>query len=758
MKKFFKEKIGVIIFLVIVIGVVGIGFLSIQKAKENAITYVTDYEAPEGNVDPDDEGKFVSVAKSEHAELFYNSAKGTIQLKNLDNGYLWKGYCDEEEYNLKGVGKKWKAYVQSSVVITYNDLKKRDAAPVKVYSSIDCKWLESELIENGVSVKYGFLKPGIYVTVEYVLDGDELVVRVPHDKIEEYSKYAITMIDILPGFAAASDDVDGYMFYPDGSGAITSFAKADTRPETSNLASFYTYSYKYLSFENYYDPAIYNRYTGTLPVYGIKKDNNALFAAVTEGEAASGVLVYPSGCNNVSFNHINFQLDLRNVFNVDMNSMSTGIDTKATSKGIQRVDKNFIPEDRELRFFMLKDNEADYSGMASIYKRYLLESGRLQDVIDETAEMPLSLQLLCGATKEGLIFRQYVPMTTSDNVKEIIDRLSDDGIDNFEVVLTAWQADANYDNNIWPVASKIGGKSGIKDLSEYAKEKSNVDIFLAQDTTFTYDTTSDFDQTNDVVYNGLGIEVSLEFFDGTFGYLTNAQAIQNRNNKLLKKLKSADALGIAYDTIGKYIYADSNEENPFTKQTMVEKVREILKDTSAAGRKVATAGANSYVFSDTDYVYDLNQESYGLSITDYDVPFVEMLLSGCIPYATGAAGNLSYDLNHQKLKWIEFGATPYFYLTYESALNLKETNYTLLFSSTFDDWEQEVIDVYSDMKANLGDLYGQAIVSHDYLTDDLVRIVYESGAKVYVNYGTTSISRDGVTIPAEDYVVVKGGQ
>ncbi len=758
MKKFLKEKIGTIIFLILAILVVFIGYHSINKAKENAITYNTDYEAAESNI-PEGDGEFVSIAKSDKLELFYNDVTSLIQVKDLESGYVWNGYCDNDEYpGMSKLSKKWKAYLQSTIAITYNDLKKRDAAPQKVYASTDAKWRSSELIENGVSITYGFTKPGIYITVEITLEEGELVVRVPHEKIEEYSRYAITSMEVLPFLGASNNDHDGYIFYPDGSGAVTTFAKAPTRPENAKMATYYTYSSKYLDYTNYADDDQYDRYTASMPVYGVKRDDNAVFAAITEGEAASGVLVYPSGCNNVFVNHIGFQIDLRNVFNVDNYSMSTGADTRATGGVIQRVDKNFITETRELRYFFLSGDDANYSGMANLYRDFLIEKGRLNDVIKDGDEMPLALEILCGAEKDGMVFRQYIPMTSSQQVVEILDELKNQGITTVNTVLDAWQSDANYSNNYWPAALKIGGKSGLNDVSDYVEDNNAVNVFLSQDTTFVYDLTKKLNKTNDVVYNGLDVEVSMEMFNGDICYLLNAQSAQNRNNDLLSKLHTAKNLGIAYSSLGYYIYADHNENAPFTKQEMTEKQVEMLNDTRNDGRKVAVAGSNQYIFQASDYIYNLKEDAYGLAITDYSVPFTEMILSGCVPYSTNGAGNLSYDLDYQKLKWIEYGATPYFFLTAESALNLRETNYDTLFSSTFTDWEDELVSIYSEFKANLGEVYGKQMVAHDYLTDDVVRIKYENGWTIYINYGENSLPVDGYMIPAKDYAIVRGGE
>ena len=154
----------------------------------------------------------------------------------------------------------------------------------------------------------------------------------------------------------------------------------------------------------------------------------------------------------------------------------------------------------------------------------------------------------------------------------------------------------------------------------------------------------------------------------------------------------------------------------------------------------------------------MNEGNFGLSFTDYEVPFVQMMVSGLIPYSTEGAGNLSYNLDIQKLKWIEYGASPYFYLTYESALNLRDTDNAQLFSSTYADWEDTLIDSYKEFNENLSCVYGKQITDHTIISEDVRKIGYENGYVVYVNYGEKDASADGYTIPARGYIVTGGAK
>ena len=754
-KKYIKERLGLIIFLVIAIVLVAWGAISISIARKNAITYKDEYVPAEGNVDFTAEGSYKSIAENDKMELLFNEAKGTIQVKDKSNGYIWKSVVDRELYNLDDVNQQWAAYLQSILTISYNDLEKRDAPPVKAYSAKDCNDLAVEYIENGVAVTYGFTTPGIYVTVEYVLEDGEFVVRVPADKITEVTKYALTYMEILPYFGAANDNTDGYLVYPDGSGAITTYDNVSNRPASVKAGMWRTYSDKSMTFEALAWEENMERYIASLPIYGIKNNDNALLAAFTEGAENTGVLAYPSGYV-VNLNHIGFEIYVRNVFDINMFNVSSGVDTMATGKMIQRVDKEMIAEDREIRFFLLSGDKANYSSMASTYRDYLIKTGQLSDAIEDGDTMPLALEFIMGVTKDGMVFDEYVKMTSFDDLKYIYERLNSLGITETKSVLRSWLPDGISYPDYWPVARQLGGKSGLKEINAYAEANAGTDIYLENGLLLASSDAGGFSEADDVVYNGLNQTVTGGF--NTTYYLLNPQVAFKRSNKFLKKIKDFQNIGVAYEDLGELVYPDYNENAVFTKGQTAEKWREVLANTQAKGHHAAADGMNQYTFSNVDYLYNTREESYGLFITDASIPFVQMVISGMIPYSTDNAGNLSYDLDIQKLKWIEYGALPYFILTYEDALNLKETEFDAVFTSTYDVWEERVVAVYKEFQQNFQKVYGQQMTLHEVLGDGLVKVGYANGVTIYLNYNSEDADIEGHKVPQKSYVIVEGGE
>ncbi|MBQ3912953.1 MAG: hypothetical protein II694_08270 [Lachnospiraceae bacterium] len=753
-KDFLLSRLGTIIFFIIVAVLFLVGSSRIKKARQNAITYSNEYEAPEADADLQADGEYVPIANNGQLELLYSDVKGAIQIRDLKSGKLYKSIVDEEVYpTLKKSNKQWKAHMQSAITIKYNDLKKRDSGVKEASAGKDCGSLTSEYIENGVRVTYGFLAPGIYITVEYTIEGDELVVRVPYDKIEEKSKFAVTTIAVLPYLGACGNENEGYLFYPDGSGAVTSFERVGERSANAKMAIYYTYSNKAVSLNNLFFN--YERYTAALPVFGIKKGDSAVFGYATEGESNTGIGVYPSGVV-LDLNRAGFEVYVRNVYNVDMYSISSGDGNTATGGIVQRVDKQLIPEDKVIRYAFLDKEAANYSGMADVYRNYLISAGQLNkaDKVDNTA---LALQLLMGTTKEGIVFDEYVTMTTFDQAVEILDALKMQGITDTELILTGWQKDYN-EYEYWGPDRHLGGKSGLKDISEYAAANPGIRVFIESDLVAASSETNGLDREKEVAYNGLNTEIAMKDFDGTFRYLRNPAAIRNTNTKMLGKYDRYPGLGIGYFDIGYFAYPDFNEWHPYTKTETVEELKNTLKDTEAAGKSIAVKGQNQYVFGSADYIYGISDANFGLAITDYAVPFVQMVISGLIPYSSGNAGNLSYDLQTQKLQWIEFGSMPMFYLTYESALKLRDTDADTLFSSTWSDWKPVLTDTYREFKENFGALAGKRMTAHTVLSEKSRKIEYEDGTAIYLNYSDKDETFEGITIPAKDYVVIGGGR
>jgi len=757
LRLYIKERIGLFIFIVVSVIVILWGYVSINRLRNSAGRRVVEYIPREANVDFDNTGEYITIAETDDLALLFNGARGSIWVYDKTPGYMWKGIADTDVYpEMDRLNRLWESYLQSMIFLTFNNTNVRDGTPANLYSNTDCDYITYDYIAGGVSVTYGFTAYGLFLTVEYTLE-DELVIRIPGNKLIEESTYVFNMIELMPFFGAATNDIDGYMFYPDGCGGITRYANYTERASNPNRGIWSTFSSRRITFE---DIENYERNAAPMPIFGIKNDNNAVLAVCTEGMEDIGITAYPSGTTiNLNINRIGFEMYMRNIFYIDLYNV-TGDSGVTNSRTVQRFDRNLTPGDRELRYFFLRGDRANYSGMADTYRNYLIGKGQLKRAIRDGDTLPLALTMLMGVTRESMIFDEFVKMTSFKEVEEILHTFNRHGITDIHTVLDSWQRNGQSFPYYWPVASQLGGGNGLEDLNEFVKTNTGNRVYLSNDFVYANDRTNGlsrgFSTTRDIVYDGVALAVTAGY--NTLWYLLNPQVSYNNSVDFLDKLSKYDRIGVGHQYLTRYVYPDYNTYNDrgaFTRRQTVAKWKEILRAVVDDNRPLAADGYNQYVYESAEYIYDISERTFGLSITDEAVPFVQMVLSGLIPYSTGR-GNLSYDLDIQKLKWIEFGSLPSFILTYENTVNLKNSGYDHIFTSTFRVWEERIVDTYNEFRENFQLVYGRQMTWHERIEEGVVCVEYENGIRILLNYNENARTVDGISIPAKGYVILNG--
>ncbi|NMA83330.1 MAG: hypothetical protein GX962_05640 [Epulopiscium sp.] len=705
---------------------------------------------------------YEKLAQSEALELYVNKDNGGIAVKDKRNDYIWKSIVDESMYPIDDLNKQWKNYVQSIFAINYIDMANRDTPPNRGFSSGEGTIIEVKTIKNGVEIEYNLEPIGISIALEFTLDEDQFVVRIPASKIKEVPivkagtgstskketeiQYGLISVELLPFFGAATDEIDGYLLYPDGPGGLTLYSEVKNRPADVKVGKWKIYSNDKVDVQDLFGEEG-SRYRAHLPIFGIKNEENAFLAAVTEGIEQTGITAYPSGYV-VGINHMNFDFIYRYHYDLTMSNIS--IDNNTLGKVVARAEKNLNLIDKEIRFFMLYDEKANYSEMANVYRNYLLDQGLLKNRIPVDSKIPLSMTLFMGITEQQMLFNKFIPMTTVDQTTQILKTLKENQVDEITAILKGWQKGGygQWPRN-WPFDSKLGKKKQIENLNEYVKSN-QIDLYLENCFDFARGQVGGFSARTDIVLDGSHLPVTSRY---SKAYLLNPTVSAFRHQEFLKKIQAYHGFNVAYEDLGKVIYFDYHKEHPSQRHETVEKWQEILQTAQQDGRKTAVDGANQYVFADTDFIYNMPTKTFGYFITDREIPFLQMILYGSVPYST-ENGNLSYDLQLQKLKWVEYGSSPTFELTSEQPLKLKNTNYNHLFTSSFDYWQDNVIEIYTEFNERLKGVYGNQMIQHQEIAPNLIEIKYSNGYQGFINYNDYPYHLQGIRIPAKDYVIV----
>ena len=115
--------------------------------------------------------------------------------------------------------------------------------------------------------------------------------------------------------------------------------------------------------------------------------------------------------------------------------------------------------------------------------------------------------------------------------------------------------------------------------------------------------------------------------------------------------------------------------------------------------------------------------------------------------------NFEADKTEFFLKMVESGVYPSFYLTYESSSALIYTNSSNLYSTQFDIYKDTVIEYDKELREVASKVEGSHILKHEKVEEDVIRVTYDNGVVIYVNYSENTVVCDGVTIAALSYKV-----
>lgn len=546
----------------------------------------------------------------------------------------------------------------------------------------------------------------------------------------------VVSIDLFPNFGAASDYENGYVFYPDGSGALTYNTTQHGQSTETYETSVYSDTTVDMSWENNRDSTGLKRMM--LPVYGSKKNNQAFLAIIESADTSASICLYPSG-NTVNLNRINSKFTYRSEVQV---SSASEYSTQIASM----YEKTALDISPSVRYEFLNGTNytADYSGMADAYRDYLIDNDQIKKSSLLNGEMPLALDFVTGTWKSLLFYQSYVSISSFSELESVVNELNSDGISNILMHLQGWEKD-QYPSTL-KVPSGAGGTSGLKSLTDTLRN-SGGNIYLNVD---LVDADTD---TNNISNShlALGSDSRLYEYDTYWYKLFSPTYILNNLSKTTTQLEKLGNPGVAYSRMGQFIYSDYNASYDTDRDDCANIWNEIYQ-TTAEQTSTASYSGNKYLLNVADWLMDIPMSSSGYTFTDESVPFYQMVVHGSIPYSAKPFNHF-YDTQKEKLQTIEYGCIPLYKLTYNDSTSLRKLFSD--FTTPYADVKDDIISTYNEFNGELSSLTTEYMVRHEKLTDDVVVVTYSNGTKIYINYADTDYTTsDGVTIPAVDYVVV----
>ena len=400
----------------------------------------------------DDDGEITESGKD--TELF--------ALINKESGYVWWSTPVNSEADTASTPTQRKE-LQSGLVITVGDPTARSTSTVR--SGQKCS-VKSKEISNGIKLTYSFTSAGIKIPVSYTLEEDYLKIRlenseITEDKLDAEKVQFLTELKFSPAFGAGASNEDGFFIIPDGSGAVIEFNNGKT---VAKDYSQYVYSTEITSVPTT-KPSLTKNVS--LPMYGIVKGSDALMVVAAAGDANAKLnCQIGMATKSTSYNVANFSFTLR------------GTDTYYLS-GIQPLtvfeSGQIKSEAVELRYYPIYDkNGVDYVDVASKFRGYLeKDCGVKKKATADSTKLCLDIYGGTQATHSVLGFpvQMSTAITSYEQTKEILSKLSDNGVDNMLLAYNDW-TEAAIDNEVDYKAkpsSTLGGKSALNELIDFAK-------------------------------------------------------------------------------------------------------------------------------------------------------------------------------------------------------------------------------------------------------------------------------------------------
>lgn len=674
------------------------------------------------------------IAENNAFSLLYHADGYDFYIKSKQSDKVWSSAIHPDYMDLsKKTADTYSSILELTVVDESGAIRTLSLTDV---NSSDFSVTKSDR-ENGLVLSVSLTADLISFNVEITLEKDGVSVTVPADSLKEDGTSKLLSIHMLPSFGATKVGEKGYVFYPDGSGALVPIrAYAATTPQSYSYPLYGMSTPDFTEYESKKEQNIQNL---MLPVFGVKQGTGGFLAAITAGDTNANFNMSVSDCHKQWF-----QFDYRMYTSAEFNYTGTAFGGGTVSKLLPKL----IEGDRGVRFFLLEGEKSTYSDMARAYRKFLEDEEKITR-LEEKKEIPLSLEFFMAATSSGMLGDTLQVMTTYEQTKDMLSDLKSEGVKSMDALLVGWSS-GGYEQKPTTAGfeSSLGGVSGYKKLYSYAEDEA-ININLAADYLIGDSSKGSFNKKKDVLRNLLGAAMTDK--DETKFFMNPSLTIKES----VEKLSSKKNINLCLDGVGELVLPSLYEKAPVSRTETANAYKSVLEKLSKSQKTVSVTGGNYYVLPYANRLYDVADTDSAYYQNEQTVPFYQMVMHGYVEYSS-VAGNLSENLQLQKLKWVETGSLPHFVLTNESPSKLKNTGYNEMFSSEYNLWKDKMTAVYKEFNSKLSAVYNSVMTDHSMLKADLVRVTYEDGSRVYINYGEKAQSADGVTVPAMDYIVIGG--
>lgn len=680
------------------------------------------------------EDLYTLVGENGNFRLYANPETAAFKVLDKRSGYVWSSNLDEvtEEDDLN---RTWTAFAQSGISIDYLD---QSAADERNSITNAEHAIVFETIDQGFQVEVTFTEPSISLVVRVRLEEEGVRVDVPFDSIREADpEFKLGVLHVYPFFGATrADSVAGYMFIPDGSGTLIHLA-AETKARNMFYGRYYGADLGMIGVLPY-DPRLNRPFQLSIPVtgmvHGVKE--NAFLAVVEKGASYGEVRAHPAGVTT-QFNFL---------YNAFIYNQSYFQATNRAGAGVTTLQPRTNAFDVTIQYRFLTGDDSDYVGMARSYQDYLLDKGMLHKKLDAAEDIGLRLEFL-GAERERVLFwYRSIPMTTVARMREIVAELA---APNLDVVYYGWQprgASTSFPHTL-KIDRSLGSSDDLRSLAEEVAA-AHGHVYLYFDPQAALRDEGGYSARRDLAMSITNANL-LGYNRNKVNYFLNLEALSDAYRGLSEDVLAETGAGLALDGIGSTLYSDFRSGHELNREEAIARYQALLADSE--GSKTFYR-PNDYMYGFMDAYYDIPLSDSGYNYTTEFVPFLQIVLAGYVPYY-GPAMNFSSDLQADLLRHADFGVYPSYFLTQEPTARILNTPSEWIFSSSYAQWGQEIVETYNWLNELLAPVKGQPIVARGSLAPGVMATSYGNGLQIVVNYNSSPYYSGDLALEAQDAII-----
>lgn len=704
--------------------------------------------------------EFYNSTKS--LELYLNKERAIFAVRVIDSGYVW--YSSPLDWESDDFSSGYNKNALASLLQVNTKDSKGSFYPSNSYmNSVSRGGFKVAREDDGFVLNHNFKRDGFFIPLHVALEDNSLVVKVYFNEIEEEEEDpestlgVLRLLDItlLPYFGAAPKGEKGYIFVPDGSGAIINF----DNQKSNSVYNQYVYGRDKSVVPTMKKTVSEDIY---LPVFGLSREKAGFIAIVEENKSNSIISAGTSG-QITSYNNVTSKCIIRDI---DTFSFRERTGTPRNISIFQNRDMPNSEEFYSVRYIFLNEDENSYVGMADKYREYLQEKEEFpQEKTDKNFSMALNF-IGAGTKKKGILgipMKVNIPFTPFNSVIDSVETLKSEGVDDFVVKFDGWMNGGIFGK--YPASPKpaksLGGKKGFKNLISYLKENF-IDFYVGGDFVNVYK--SDVRHIKELSANrqinkspAVIPDYRMSTFDekttgDTYPYwMMRLPVVKKFYDKFLRKFsKKYGNLGIAPDSLGNKVGSDFGKKGNSRDKT-AQGFEELL-DKTAAKNPVLLSRPFDYGLKSASYITDVPVNSSDYDIENYSIPFYQMLIKGYIPFSNLSA-NRALNKNDYFLQLLETGSDiSYLWIT-ENQEELRDSRLQSYSFAYAPDWIDEAVETYKELKPILQNLSGQKIVEHKVYENGARITVYENGIKILTNYSDKIATVDGLSAQAHSYAV-----